>query len=79
MLNQALLRYCSHRRYHILNLGFSSWGASFSRSACTHKTTKIALKQLNESLSEEVIAAGITSIGIHNLSPGEKLTHNIEI
>ncbi|GMH33272.1 hypothetical protein BSKO_01106 [Bryopsis sp. KO-2023] len=61
-------------RYHILNLGFSSWGASFSKSACTHKTTKTALTQLTESLSQELVEAGITSIGVHNLSPGMVLT-----
>lgn len=61
-------------RYHIFNMGFSSWGASFSKSACTHKMTKTALTQLSISLSEELKAAGCTSIGVHNLSPGMVLT-----
>ena len=34
------------------------WGASFSKSACTHKATKAALTQLTQSLSEELKEAG---------------------
>lgn len=60
--------------YHIFNMGFSQWGAKFTKSACTHKATKIALTQLTESLSEELKASGISSIGVHNLSPGLVLT-----
>ncbi|KAH7300520.1 hypothetical protein KP509_24G066300 [Ceratopteris richardii] len=60
--------------YHIFNMGFSRWGAKFTKSACTHKATKIALSQLTVSLNEEMKAAGITSIGVHNLSPGMVLT-----
>lgn len=60
--------------YHIFNLGFSSWGASFSKSAVTHKMTKRALTQLSLSLAEELKAAGLSSIGVHNLSPGMVLT-----
>ncbi|KAI5071418.1 hypothetical protein GOP47_0013669 [Adiantum capillus-veneris] len=60
--------------YHIFNMGFSRWGAKFTKSACTHKATKIALTQLTESLNEELKNAGITSIGVHNLSPGMVLT-----
>lgn len=40
------------------------WGASFSKSACTHKTTKAALTQLTQSLSEELKEAGL---GHHHL------------
>jgi NAD(P)-dependent dehydrogenase (short-subunit alcohol dehydrogenase family) len=58
-------------QYHIFNMGFSQWGASFSKSACTHKMTKMALTQLNKSLSEELVEAGLGYIGVHNLSPGE--------
>ncbi|KAL2609890.1 hypothetical protein R1flu_028463 [Riccia fluitans] len=61
-------------RYHIFNMGFSQWGAKFTKSACTHKATKIALTQLTESLSEELKASGISSVGVHNLSPGLVLT-----
>ncbi|CAM6090616.1 unnamed protein product [Calypogeia fissa] len=64
----------SQPMYHIFNMGFSQWGAKFTKSACTHKATKIALTQLTESLSEELKTAGISSIGVHNLSPGLVLT-----
>jgi NAD(P)-dependent dehydrogenase (short-subunit alcohol dehydrogenase family) len=57
-------------RYHIFNCGFSKWGASLSKSACTHKATKMALTQLNASLAEELAEAGLGYIGVHNLSPG---------
>lgn len=36
----------------------------------THKATKRALSQLMESLADELKEAGLTSIGVHNLSPG---------
>jgi NAD(P)-dependent dehydrogenase (short-subunit alcohol dehydrogenase family) len=58
-------------RYHIFNCGFSRWGASLSKSACSHKATKMALTQLNISLAEELREAGLGYIGVHNLSPGE--------
>ena len=48
----------AHPAYHIFNLGFSRWGASFSKSACTHKATKSALTQLTQSLTEELQEAG---------------------
>lgn len=57
--------------YHIFNMGFSQWGASFSKSAVTHKSTKMALTQLNKSLAEELKEAGRGYIGVHNLSPGQ--------
>ncbi|KAF6262287.1 NAD(P)-binding protein [Scenedesmus sp. NREL 46B-D3] len=61
-------------QYHIFNCGFSRWGASLSKSACTHKATKMALTQLNISLAEELAEAGLSYIGVHNLSPGMVLT-----
>lgn len=61
-------------RYHIFNFGFSPWGAKFTRSAVTHKATKRALAQLNESLAQELLEAGVNTIGVHNLSPGMLLT-----
>ncbi|CAI5993778.1 unnamed protein product [Closterium sp. NIES-65] len=61
-------------RYHIFNLGFSRWGAAFTRSAATHKATKMALSQLTTSLNDELKQAGLTSIAVHNLSPGMVLT-----
>lgn len=60
--------------YHIFNCGFSKWGAKLTKSAVTHKATKRALSQLMESLADELKEAGLTSIGVHNLSPGMLLT-----
>lgn len=60
--------------YHVYNFGFSAWGASFSKSTCTHKATKRGLSQLTQSLSEELVAAGVDAVGIHQLSPGMVLT-----
>ena len=60
-------------RRHIFNLGFSSWGASFSKTAATHKMTKRSLTQLTISLAEELKASKLP-IGAHNLSPGLVLT-----
>lgn len=65
---------CDAPIYHIFNMGFSRWGAKFTKSACTHKTTKVALTQLTVSLNEELKSAGILSVGVHNLSPGMVLT-----
>jgi len=53
-------------------MGFSQWGASATKSACTHKATKMALTQLNKSLAEELQEAGMGYIGVHNLSPGKE-------
>ncbi|KAG1666358.1 hypothetical protein FOA52_007896 [Chlamydomonas sp. UWO 241] len=60
--------------YHVFNLGFTSWGASLSKTAVTHKSTKRSLSQLTASLREELAAAKLSSIGVHNLSPGLVLT-----
>lgn len=60
--------------YHVYNFGFSAWGASFSKSTCTHKATKRGLSQLTQSLSEELVEAGVDAVGIHQLSPGMVLT-----
>jgi chlorophyll(ide) b reductase len=46
---------------HVFNLGFSKWGANFSKTAVTHKMTKRSLSQLTQSLSEELAAAGEAS------------------
>ena len=64
----------SPQRYHVYNFGFSQWGASFSKSTCTHKATKRGLSQLTASLSEELLEAGVDSVGVHQLSPGMVLT-----
>eukprot|EP00897_Mesotaenium_endlicherianum_P010801 jgi/Mesen1/974/ME000012S00517 len=60
--------------YHIFNMGFTKWGAKFTKSACTHKSTKVALTQLTAALNEDLKAAGVKSVGVHNLSPGLVLT-----
>ena len=41
-----------------------------TKSAVTHKATKRALNQMMESLADELREAGLTAIGVHNLSPG---------
>lgn len=56
--------------YHIFNMGFSSLGAFFSRSAVSHKASKRGVAELTQFLSGELKEAGITSIGVHELSPG---------
>lgn len=64
----------SQPAYHIFNLGFSAWGRKLSATACTHKSTKTALSALTAALSDDLKAAGVTSVGVHNLSPGMVLT-----
>jgi chlorophyll(ide) b reductase len=60
--------------YHIFNMGFSSAGAIFSRSAVSHKASKRGVAELTHFLSGELKAAGKTSIAVHELSPGLVLT-----
>jgi chlorophyll(ide) b reductase len=60
--------------YHIFNMGFSSTGAMFSRSSVPHKASKRGVAELTYFLSRELKAAGKTSIGVHELSPGLVLT-----
>ena len=60
--------------YHIVNMGFSATGASFSRSAVPHKASKRGVTELTHFLSRELKDAGKTSIGVHELSPGLVLT-----
>ena len=60
--------------YHVYNFGFSRWGASFSKSTCSHKATKRGVAQLTQSLSEELLEAGVDAVGVHQLSPGMVLT-----
>ena len=43
----------------------SRWGASFSKSACTHKATKAALTQLTHSLAKELVEAGEPTSKMH--------------
>ncbi len=60
--------------YHIFNMGFSLTGAAFSRSAVPHKASKRGVAELTHFLSRELKAAGVKSIGVHELSPGLVLT-----
>ena len=60
--------------YHIFNMGFSTSGAAFSRSAVPHKASKRGVAELTHFLSRELRFAGKTSIGVHELSPGLVLT-----
>lgn len=60
--------------YQIWNFGFSKYGASFSRSAATHKATKVGLSQLTASANEELRAAGLAHVAVRQLSPGLVLT-----
>jgi len=60
--------------YHIFNMGFSMVGASFSRSSVPHKASKRGVAEVTNFLSRELNAAGIKSIGVHELSPGLVLT-----
>jgi len=69
----------SSQRYHVYNFGFSRWGASFSKSTCTHKATKRGLSQLTSALSEELTEAGVECVGVHQLSPGMVLTDLLQI
>ncbi|EAT58696.1 SDR family oxidoreductase [Chlorobium ferrooxidans] len=61
-------------RYHIFNMGFSSPGAAFSRSAVPHKASKRGVAELTRFLVKELKSAGKTGIGVHELSPGPVLT-----
>ena len=60
--------------YHIFNMGFSSAGAALSRSAVPHKASKRGVAEVTHFLSGELRAAGVTSIGVHELSPALVLT-----
>ncbi len=60
--------------YHIFNMGFSSAGAALSRSAVPHKASKRGVAEVTHFLSGELKASGVTSIGVHELSPALVLT-----
>ncbi|MEI6847587.1 MAG: SDR family oxidoreductase [Chlorobiaceae bacterium] len=60
--------------YHIFNMGFSALGVNLSRSAVPHKASKRGVAEVTYFLSKELKAAGKTSIGVHELSPGLVLT-----
>ncbi len=60
--------------YHIFNLGFSPFGAKFSQSTVVHKASKRGVAEITNFLAAEFKKARITSIGVHELSPGLVLT-----
>ncbi|NTW69452.1 MAG: SDR family oxidoreductase [Chlorobiaceae bacterium] len=60
--------------YHIFNMGFSSPGATFSRTAVPHKASKRGVAEVTRFLSRELKNEGKTAIGVHELSPGLVLT-----
>ncbi len=57
-------------RYHLFNLGFSAFGAHFSRTAVPHRVSKLAVAELSRQLRRELREAGETGIGVHELRPG---------
>jgi chlorophyll(ide) b reductase len=61
--------------YHIFNMGFTSVGATLSRTSVPHKASKRGVAELTHFLSKELKTAGKTSIGVHELSPGLVLTN----
>ena len=56
--------------YHIFNMGFSRAGAKFSRSSVPHRASKTSVASVTRFLSEEIRNNAITSVGVHELSPG---------
>lgn len=57
-------------RYHIFNMGFSPFGARFSRSGIPHKASKLGVAALSRFLAAELDERGFRGIGVHELSPG---------
>ena len=60
--------------YHIYNMGFSLSGVRSSPTAVPHRASKRAVALTTALVRSELKSAGITSIGIHELSPGLVLT-----
>jgi len=67
-----MLRQPPSRRpvYHIFNMGFSWFGAGFSRTSVPHRTSKLAVATVTALLQKELRAKGTRAIGVHELSPG---------
>ncbi len=57
-------------RYHIFNMGFSPFGARFSRSGIPHKASKLGVAALSGFLAAELGEHEFRGIGVHELSPG---------
>ncbi|AAM72376.1 MAG TPA: SDR family NAD(P)-dependent oxidoreductase [Chlorobaculum sp.] len=60
--------------YHLFNMGFSSAGLRSSPTSVPHRASKRAVAIMSKLLRQELEAAGIRSVGIHELSPGLVLT-----
>ncbi len=60
--------------YHIFNFGFTTFGARFSRSPVPHKASKTGVAAMTRHLCRELEKAGISGIGVHEVSPGLVLT-----
>lgn len=56
--------------YHIFNMGFSRAGARFSRSSVPHRASKTGVAAVSRFLLDDLCRHGVTSIGVHELSPG---------
>jgi len=62
------------KKMTIWQFGFSQFGASLSKSAATHKSTKTGLSQLTKSLNEEMQRENIANVFVRQMSPGLSLT-----
>jgi chlorophyll(ide) b reductase len=60
--------------FHIFNMGFSAAGMRSSPTAAPHRASKRAVAMASGLLEAELKKAGITAIGVHELSPGVVLT-----
>lgn len=56
--------------YHICNMGFTHFGASFSRSNIPHKASKLGVAAASRFLVKELEKEGTRNIGVHEISPG---------
>ncbi|NTW52850.1 MAG: SDR family oxidoreductase [Chlorobiaceae bacterium] len=60
--------------YHIFNMGFSLIGLRSSNTALPHRASKRAVALTSALIRDELKAARISSIGVHELSPGLVMT-----
>ncbi len=60
--------------FHIFNMGFSATGVRSSPTAVPHRASKRAVTLSTGFLDAELKKAGISAIGVHELSPGLVLT-----
>lgn len=59
---------------HIFNMGFSLAGMRASPTSVPHRVSKRAVALTTDLLRKELKAAGIRSVGVHEVSPGLVLT-----